>query len=67
MDAGFLSVIEIGQHLVMKDTAGLSHFHAVARREYTFKTWRSITTERMDQGNSQIGPVLEGETSYLHG
>ena len=48
MDAGFLSVVEIGQHLVTKDTTDLSHFHAVARREYTFKTWRSITTQRKD-------------------
>ena len=36
MDAGFLSVVEIGQYFMTKDTAGFSQFHAVACREYTF-------------------------------
>ena len=35
MDAGFLSVVEIGQYFRTKDTADLSQFHAVACREYT--------------------------------
>ena len=36
MDAGFLNVIEIGQHLTTKDTVEFSQFtDAVACREYT--------------------------------
>ena len=33
MDAGFLSVVEIGQYFMTKDTG--ERFHAVACREYT--------------------------------
>ena len=36
MDAGFLSVVEIGQYFMTKDTGDLTQFHAVACREYTF-------------------------------
>ena len=35
MDAGFLSVVEIGQYFMTKDTGDLTQFHAVACREYT--------------------------------
>ena len=35
MDAGFLSVVEIGQYFRTKDTANLSQFNTVACREYT--------------------------------
>ena len=35
MDAGFLNVVENGQHFMTRDTADLSQFHAVACREYT--------------------------------
>ena len=35
MDAGFLSVVEIGQYFMTKDTGDLTQFHAVARREYS--------------------------------
>ena len=35
MDAGFLNVVEMGQHFRTKDTADLSQFHAVACREST--------------------------------
>ena len=45
MDAGFLSVVEIGQYFRTKDTADLSQFHAVACREYSLP---SITTKMMD-------------------
>ena len=34
-DAGFLNVVEIGQHFMTKDTADLSQLHAVACREDT--------------------------------
>ena len=35
MGAGFLSVVEVGQYFMTKDTADLTQFHAVACREYT--------------------------------
>ena len=35
MDAGFLTVVEIGQFFMTKDTAEFSQFRAVACREYT--------------------------------
>ena len=35
VDAGFLNVVEIGQHSMTKDTGDLTQFHAVACREYT--------------------------------
>ena len=35
MDAGFFSVVEIGQYFMTKDTGDLTQFHAVACREYT--------------------------------
>ena len=35
MDAGFLSVVEIRQYFMTKDTGDLSQLHAVACREYT--------------------------------
>ena len=35
MDAGFLTVVEIGQYFMTKDTAEFSQFRAAACREYT--------------------------------
>ena len=35
MDAGLLSVVEVGQCFMTKDTEEFSQFHAVACREYT--------------------------------
>ena len=35
MNAGFLSVVEKGQYFMTIDTGDLTHFHAVACREYT--------------------------------
>ena len=52
MDAGFLSVVEIGQYIRTKDTADLSQFHAVACREYT------LPREEEEEA-SKIGPVFK--------
>ena len=46
MDAKFLSVVEIGQYLMSKDTG--EHFYAKACREYTFQ-------EMMDHHNQEDG------------
>ena len=55
MDAGFLTIVEIGQDFMTQDTAEFSQFtDAVACREYTLaKRRRSITTERMDPREHQ--------------
>ena len=54
MDAGFLTVVEIGQYFMNKDTAEFSQFRAVPCREYTLaKRRRFITTKRMDPREHQ--------------
>ena len=68
MDAGFLSVVEIGQYFMTKDTADLSQFHSVACREYTLPREEPASQPKgWIQGNTKIGPVLEVATSCLHG
>ena len=68
MDAGFLNVVEIGQYFRTKDTADLSQFHAVACREDTLLRGEAASQPKgWIQGNTEIGPVLEVATSYLHG
>ena len=65
MDAGFLSVVEIGQYFMTEDTGEL--FHAVACREYTLPRKDGSSQPRgWIQGNTKIGPVLEVTTSCLH-
>ena len=68
MDAGFLSVVEIGQYFMTKDAGDLTQFHAVACREYTLPREEDASQPRgWIQGNTKIGPVLEVTTSCLHG
>ena len=69
MDAGFLNVVEIGQYFMTKDTGEFSQFtDAVACREYTFPREEEASQPKgWIQGNTEIGPVLEVATSYLHG
>ena len=68
MDAGFLNVVEIGQYFRTKDTADLSQFHAVTCREYTLPREEEASQPKgRIQGNTNIWPVLEVATSYLHG
>ena len=68
MDAGFLNVVEIGQHIMTKDTAEFSQFHAVP----VVSTRLPRDEESSDprgwiRGNFKIGPVLEIATCCLHG
>ena len=66
MDAGFLSVVEIRQYFMTKDTG--EQFQAVACREYTLpREDGSSQPKGWIQGNTKIGPVLEVTTSCLHG
>ena len=61
MDAGFLSVVETGQHFMTKDTG------TVACREYTLPREESTSQPKGWIQGTKIGPVLEVTTSYLHG
>ena len=66
MDAGFLSVVEIGQNFMTKDTE--EQFYAVACRESTLpRDDGSLQPRGWIQGNTKIGPVLEVTTSCLYG
>ena len=68
MDAGFLTVVEIGQYFLTKDTADLSQFHAVACREYTLPREEEASQPKgWIQGNTRSGPVLAVATRCLHG
>ena len=68
MDAGFLSVVEIRQYFMTKDTGDLTQFHAVACREYTLPRKDGSSQPRgWIQGETKIGPVLEVMTSCLYG
>ena len=68
MDAGFLTIVEIGQHFRTKDTAEFSQFRAAACREYTLPRDEETSQPKgWIQGNTKIGPVLEVATCYLHG
>ena len=66
MDAGFISVVEIGQYFMTKDNG--EQFYAKACREYTLpRSDGSSQPKGWIQGNTKIGPVLEITTSYLYG
>ena len=53
MDAGFLSVVEIGQCFMTKDTG--EQCHAVACREYTLPR---------EDGSSQPRGWIQGDTKF---
>ena len=66
MDAGFISVVEIGQYFMTKDTE--EQFFPRACREYTLpRNDESSQPKGWIQGNTKIGPVLEVTTSCLYG
>ena len=61
MDAGFLSVVEIGQYFMTKDTGEHSMQRLVVNT--LFQERRIITTKKDgSRGNTKIGPVLEVTT-----
>ena len=66
MDAGFLSVVEIGQYFMIKDKG--EKFYAMVCREYTLpRSDESSQPKGWIHGNTKIGPVLEITTSCLFG
>ena len=66
MDAGLMSVVEVGQYFMTKDNG--EPFYAKACREYTLlRNDGSSQPKGWIQGNTKIGPVLEVTTSCFHG
>ena len=66
MDAGFKSVVEVGQFFMTKDNG--EQFYAKVCREYIFlRSDGSSQPKGWIQGNTKNGPVLEVTTSCLHG
>ena len=64
-EAGFLRVVEVGQHFVTKDTGDFRHFQSVACREYTLLRDDSCSQPKgWIQGNIRIEAVLEVTTSF---
>ena len=62
VDAGFISVVEIGQYFMTKNTG--EQFFAKACREYTLpRSDESSQPKGWIQGKTKIGPVLEITTS----
>ena len=68
-DAGFLTVVEVGQYFMTKDTEEFSQFtDSVACREYTLpRDEKSSDPKGWIRANTKIGPILEVTTSYLQG
>ena len=66
MDAGFISVVEVGQYFMKKDNG--EQFYAKACREKTLpRNDGSSQPKGWIQGNTKIGAVLEVRTSCLYG
>ena len=66
MDAGFISVVEIGQYFMTKDNG--EQFYAKACREYTLPREEATSQPRgWIQGSTKIGPVLEVTISCWYG
>ena len=66
MDAGFISVVAIGQYFMTKDNG--EQFYAKACREYSLpRRDGSSQPKGWIQGSTKIGPVLEVTTSCLYG
>ena len=59
MEAGFVSIVEVGQYFVTKDTGDFRQFHSVACREY-ISPRRSISQAKgWIQDNKRIGFVWD--------
>ena len=66
-DAGFLTVVQVGQHFMTKDTEEFLQFtDSVACREYTLPR-NEDTSEPKGWISTKIGPVLEVTTCCLQG
>ena len=64
-EAGFMSIVEVGQYFVTKDTGNLRQFRSVVCLEYTLlRDDPSSQAKGWIQGNMRVGPVLEVTTSF---
>ena len=64
-EAGFMSVIEVGQYFVTRDASEFQQ--TVACREYTFpRDDKASQPKGWIRGNTRIGLVLEVTTSFQH-
>ena len=68
-DAGFLTIVEVAQYFITKDTEEISQFtDSVACREYTLPRDEDTSEPKgWIRGNTNIGPVLEVTTCCLQG
>ena len=64
-EAGFMSVVEVGQYFVTRNAS--EFLHTVACREYTFPRDEPASEPKgWIRGNTRIGPILEVTTSFQH-
>ena len=65
-EAGFMSVVEVGQHFVIRNASEFL-LKTVACREYTFPRDDPVSEPKgWIQGDTRIGPILEVTTSFQH-
>ena len=64
-----MTTVEVGQYFMTTDTEEFSQFtESVARRDFILaRDDKSSDPTGWNRGNTKIGPVLEGTTSYLQG
>ena len=64
-EAGFMSVVEVGQYFVTRNDSAF--LHTVACREYTLPRDDPASEPKgWIRGNTRIGPILEVTTSFQH-
>ena len=64
-EAGFMSVVEVGQYFVTRNASEFQH--TIACREYTLpRDDKSSQPKGWIRGNTRIGPILEVMTSLQH-
>ena len=64
-EAGFMSVVEVGQYFVTRNAS--EFLHTVACREYTLpRDDQASQPKGWIRGNTRIGPILEVTTSFQH-
>ena len=64
-EAGFMSVVEVGQYFVTRNAS--EFLHTIACREYTLpRDDEASQPKGWIRGNTRIGPILEVTTSFQH-
>ena len=64
-EAGFMSVVEVGQYFVTRNASEFQH--TIACREYTLpRDDKSSQPKGWIRGNTRVGPILEVTTSFQH-